>query len=115
MAYVHIRDALEKNAEVLIMFLTYSSIGTKLLKHTRNLSGDNYSFSKVIENTIQLVEGGKLSDTQIHLVVFATGIVEKSGSYSLNIFYYSVLLPITKSNNGIELDKNQLITLCDNI
>jgi len=102
----HIKDALEKRADLIILFLSYTSVGYQMLQHAHKINYKvEYSFSKAIKHAIQI--NMKKKDDEIPLVIFTTGIFPND-KYSYAIFSYLIALPVTTGIKNIVLDETRL-------
>ena len=103
-----INDSLDKKAEIIFMFLTFSSLSVGFAKYT---SGKNMNFilSKAVNQSISLAEQNRSQQEiiQIPIVVFVTWIDITTCNYKIS----SHMVPYSvkrKNDTDIEADPDRL-------
>jgi hypothetical protein len=103
-----INDSLDKKAEIIFMFLTFSSLSIGFAKYT---SGKNIDFtlSETVTHCISLAEQNRSQPEIKHIptVVFVTWIDVTACNYKISS--HLVLYPVKKKNdNELEADSEKL-------
>jgi hypothetical protein len=103
-----INDSLRKKAEVILMDLTFTSLGTSFAKYTYR-KGIDFPISKALEEAISLAEQNRRKPQldKIPVLVLTTLVDATKCEYS--IFACVIPYPVkTTVNNGIEADYEKL-------
>ncbi len=107
-----INDSLSKKAEIILMFLTFSSMAVAFAKYTFE-KPINFSLTEVLGKSISLAERNKMNPTinQIPVVTFTTLIDVVNCEYK--IFFYMIPYPVRSRNSHIGVDRDKLSSILD--
>jgi|GEM_PF-1551452 hypothetical protein len=103
-----INDSLSKKAEIIFIYLTFSSLALGFAKYTFE-NRINFPLSKGLAESISLAEQNRLKPLTdlIPVVVFTTLIDAVSCDYK--IFCYTIPYPVKRKNNTVEADPDNLL------
>ena len=95
----YINNSLSKNAEIIIMNLTFTSLGSAIAKYTFN-EYSTFLLSKALKKAISIAEQNRKKSMveQIPLVVFTTFIDMIGCEYKT--FFYTVPYPVKRKNDN---------------
>ncbi|HYA84214.1 MAG TPA: hypothetical protein VEH06_12310 [Candidatus Bathyarchaeia archaeon] len=107
-----INDSLSKKVEIILLFLTFSSMAVAFAKYTFE-KPINFSLAEVLDKSISLAERNKVNPTinQIPVVTFTTLIDVVNCEYK--IFFYMIPYPVRSTNSHIEVDRDKLNSILD--
>ena len=102
-----INDSLLKKADIIFIFLTFSSLGVGFGKYTYEMCM-NFSLSKAISEAISLSAQNRLKSIIDHIpvVMFTTLIDMIDCDYK--IFFYTISYPVKINNNTVEANPDDL-------
>jgi hypothetical protein len=109
-AVIDIKDALSKKSGIVLIFLSFTSLGLGFLKYTYNRDV-NFSLQKALTEAFHLAQHDRTVENvryveKIPVVTFTTAIDIPNLAYKM--FFYTVPYPVKKVNDNFEPDKDKL-------
>jgi hypothetical protein len=102
-----IKDALSKKSDVILIFLTFTTLGLAFPKYTYKRVV-NFSLQTALRESLLLIEYNRTTKhvEKVPVITFTTAIDVTDCVYKL--FFYTVPYPVKKVNDKLEPDKDKL-------